>query len=69
MQQVEDRDRARPGQSTPWQPGSRFFREGGVGKNRARLSPEQEARVLERARRELDPQCYEFVMRLDAATP
>lgn len=67
MQQVEDRERARPQQAIRWRPGARFFREGAVGKNRARLSAEQEARVIERARRDLAPECYEFVMRLDAA--
>jgi hypothetical protein len=39
-----------------------FVREGGVGKNRARLSPEQEARIIERARRELEPECFDFVL-------
>jgi hypothetical protein len=68
MQEIEDRDRAqdRPERAIRWRAGSRFFREGAVGKNRAQLSAEQEARVVERARRELEPECYEFVMRLDA---
>jgi hypothetical protein len=65
MQQVEDRERATPGRRSVWQPGTRFFREGKVGKNRARLTPEQEARILERARAELAPACFDFVMRLD----
>jgi hypothetical protein len=68
MQENEDRDRERareqPGRLIQWREGSRFFREGGVGKNRARLSPEQEARVVERARRDFTPECYDFVMRL-----
>jgi hypothetical protein len=61
MREREDRDesgRAR------WRPGARFFREGAIGKNRARLSADQEARLVERARRELEPECYDFVMRL-----
>lgn len=67
MQENEDREREReqPGaRAIRWRPGSRFFREGAVGKNRARLSAEQEARVVERARRDFDPECYDFVMRL-----
>lgn len=39
-----------------------FFREGAVGKNRARLSPEQERRIIERARDELEPECFDFVI-------
>jgi hypothetical protein len=46
----------------PWREGSRFFREGAVGKNRARLSSEQEARIVERARSEFEPACFDFVM-------
>jgi hypothetical protein len=71
MQQMEDRDRANaPAErNIRWREGARFFREGAVGKNRARLSPEQEARVLERARRDFPPECYDFVMRLDAIEP
>ena len=70
MQENEDRERARgregdqPARAIQWREGARFFREGAVGKNRARLSPEQEARVVERARRDFEPECYEFVMRL-----
>lgn len=52
--------------SAPWKEGARFFREGGIGKNRARLSPQQEARIVERAHRELDPACFELVMSIDS---
>jgi hypothetical protein len=45
-----------------WKEGQRFFREGAVGKNRARLSPEQEARILARARAAFPPECYAFVV-------
>lgn len=66
MREVEDRQRqSSPERRTLWRPGARFFREGAVGKNRSRLSPEQEGRVLERARNELEPECFDFVMRLD----
>lgn len=47
-----------------WRPDARFFREGAVGKNRAQLSESQEVRLLERARREFEPACYEFVITL-----
>lgn len=47
-----------------WKEGSRFFREGGVGKNRSRLSEEQERRLLERLREELEPECCDFVLSL-----
>jgi hypothetical protein len=66
MQQSEDRQREAPQLDAMWQPGARFFREGAVGKNRARLSAEQQARVVDRARRELEPACFDFVMRLGA---
>jgi hypothetical protein len=68
MREREDRERAReqPGRAIRWREGARFFREGAIGKNRARLSAEQEARLVERARRELEPECYEFVMQLGA---
>lgn len=42
--------------------GAHFFREGAVGKNRARLSAEQERRIVERAREEFDPACFAWVM-------
>jgi hypothetical protein len=45
-----------------FKPDARFVREGAVGKNRARLSADQEARIVERARRELEPACFAFVM-------
>ena len=65
MQEREDAERVRePSRAIRWRPGARFFREGAVGKNRARLSAEQEARIVERAKRDLEPECYEFVMRL-----
>jgi hypothetical protein len=47
-----------------WKEGSRFFREGGVGKNRSRLSEEQERRLVDRVRGEFDPACCDFVMSL-----
>ena len=59
MQAREERD---PTRATRWRQGTRFFREGGVGKNRARLSPNPEARLVERARDELEPACFDFVM-------
>lgn len=59
MQDQEDRGLAG---ALRWREGTRFFREGAVGKNRARLSPAQEARIVERARREFEPKCFEFVM-------
>jgi len=66
MQESEDRQRQEPQQASMWQPGARFFREGAVGKNRARLSAEQEARLVERARQEFEPECFDFVMQLGA---
>lgn len=65
MQEGEDRSRQDPARQNRWRPGARFFREGGVGKNRSRLSGEQEDRIVERARKELDPECFRFVMVLD----
>jgi len=62
----EDEQRHAPEQASKWLPGARFFREGAIGKNRARLSAEQEARLVERARQELEPECYDFVMQLGA---
>jgi len=44
--------------------GENFFREGCVGKNRARLSDEQERRVVDRARAQFSPDCFAFVMTL-----
>lgn len=65
MRELEDRERAASTQrAIRWREGSRFFREGEVGKNRARLSREQEARVVEKARQELERECFEYVMRL-----
>ena len=45
-----------------WQDDARFFREGAVGANRARLSPDQEARIVSRARETFEPACLEWVM-------
>lgn len=50
--------------SARWKEDGRFFREGGVGKNRARLSPDQERRLLERMRAELPPECCDLVLAL-----
>jgi hypothetical protein len=47
-----------------WKDGARFFREGGVGKNRNRLSAEQERRLVDRVRAEFEPDCGDFVMSL-----
>jgi hypothetical protein len=63
MRDREDSALKRDGQSF-WKEGSRFFREGGVGKNRSRLSEEQERRLVDRARTEFDPDCCDFVMSL-----
>lgn len=43
--------------TTRWKEDGFFFREGGVGKNRARLSADQERRILERMRAELPGAC------------
>jgi hypothetical protein len=48
--------------SSAFKEGHRFVREGAVGKNRARLSPDQERRLVARARAEFEPACFEFVM-------
>ncbi len=45
-----------------WKSDRKFFREGGVGKNRAHLSEEQSSRIVERARQEFSPECFELVM-------
>lgn len=50
------------GMSDAFLPGSKFVREGAVGRNRARLSPEQQARIVARAREEFEPACFDFVM-------
>ena len=49
-----------------WRQNGRFFREGGVGKNRARLNQEQERRIVERLRAEVPGACAEFLLSLDA---
>lgn len=48
--------------TSAFKPDAKFVREGAIGRNRAKLSPEQEARIVERARREFEPACFEFVM-------
>jgi hypothetical protein len=50
--------------STGWRDDARFSRAGGVPKNRARLNTEQAARIVERARAELEPGCFAFLMTL-----
>ena len=45
-----------------WKKGRHFFREGGVGKNRAHLSADQERRILARARREFPDACFSWVV-------
>jgi hypothetical protein len=45
-----------------WKDGHRFVREGGVGKNRARLSAEQQQKVVDRAKATFEPACVEFVL-------
>lgn len=45
-----------------WKEGHRFIREGAVGRNRARLSREQQQRVADRARAVFEPECVRFVM-------
>lgn len=47
-----------------WKQGARFFREGGVGRNRARLSAKQENRIIERLHEDLEPECCAFVLSL-----
>ena len=54
----------RAGSESIWKEDRYFFREGGVGKNRARLSEDQEARIVERVHAELTPECAEFVLAL-----
>ena len=52
MRATEDSKLMRDEQSY-WKDGARFFREGGVGKNRSRLSAEQERRLVARWRAEM----------------
>lgn len=52
------------GMATAFQKGHRFVREGGTGKNRARLTAEQEERIVAKARAELEPACFALVMAL-----
>lgn len=54
---------------SPWKETGQFFREGAVGKNRARLNAEHERRIVERTHADLGPECARFVLSLDAATP
>jgi len=60
MQKREDTKALTHGDLTQNKRG-RFFREGGVGKNRARLSAEQEARIVARGREAFEPECFDFV--------
>lgn len=62
MQAREDSQRGKS--SIQWRPGTRFFREGAVGKNRARLSEDQERRIVERGREVFEPECFDFVFSL-----
>lgn len=64
MQEREDGQRRDAKNGPTWREGSRFFREGAVGKNRGRLSEEQEARIVARARSAFEPACFDFVMSL-----
>lgn len=48
-----------------WKEDKNFFREGGVGKNRARLNPDQERRILARLHSELPPDASPFLLALD----
>jgi hypothetical protein len=66
MQKTEDTNifGGSPRRERVWVKGSKFVREGGVGKNRARLSPEQEQRIVARCHEELEPACCDFVLRL-----
>jgi aryl sulfotransferase len=63
MRATEDAKLTRDGKSY-WKEGSRFFREGGMGKNRSRLSDEQEHCLVDRVRAEFEPECCDFVMSL-----
>lgn len=47
-----------------WKKDRNFFREGAVGKNRARLSEEQARRIVERTHAELGDECARFVLTL-----
>ncbi|MCO4747479.1 MAG: sulfotransferase domain-containing protein [Proteobacteria bacterium] len=47
---------------TSFADGTHFVREGGVGKNRARLSAEMEQRILDRARETFEPDCFAWVV-------
>ena len=51
-------------ESGRWKDDKQFFREGGMGKNRARLSAAQEQRILERLHAELPAACCEFLLTL-----
>jgi aryl sulfotransferase len=46
---------------TVWREDKQFFREGGVGKNRAHLNADQERRIIERFRNELGDECCAFL--------
>lgn len=57
----KERTAALPG-STSFRSDRRFFREGGVGKNREKLSPEMEARIVDRIRHSFAPECADFLL-------
>jgi len=61
--QKSERSTILKSQSDLWDEKGQFFREGAVGKNRAKLSAKQEQRIVERAQRELGPECCKFIFR------
>ncbi|MBW2464558.1 MAG: sulfotransferase domain-containing protein [Deltaproteobacteria bacterium] len=61
MQSVE-KSKLMVGLEKSWRTDQRFFREGAIGKNRARLNTSQEARIVARARDEFEPECFDWVM-------
>lgn len=54
-----------PHADAAWKDDGNFFREGGMGKNRARLSAEQQRRIVDRLHAELPPDCCQFVLSLE----
>lgn len=62
MQSREQRQRSASKRPSLWKEGARFFREGAVGRNREKLSPAQAQRIVDRARAEFEPACFDFVM-------
>ena len=53
-----------PRADAAWKEDRNFFREGGMGKNRARLSADQQRRIVDRLHAELPRDCCEFVLSL-----